>query len=111
VNGVVYFELSRATIKPESYELLLEIAAFLNDHPEIQGVEVQGHTDTRGDAAKNLALSEARAAAVADFLVERGAVQAARLSSRGFGASKPIAAGASEEAHAKNRRVEFRILR
>ena len=109
VNGVVYFELNRATIKQESFELLLEVASFLNDHPEIKSVEVQGHTDTRGNAQKNLALSEARAAAVADFLVERGAVSAARVTSRGFGASSPIAAGGSEEAHAKNRRVEFRV--
>jgi OOP family OmpA-OmpF porin len=111
VNGVVYFELNRATIKTESYELLLEIAAFINDHEEISSIEVQGHTDTRGDARKNLALSEARAAAVADFLVERGGVRASRLTSKGFGASQPIAPGSSEEAHAKNRRVEFRIPR
>ena len=111
VNGVVYFEINRAVIKPESYDLLLEIAAFINDHDEIKSIEVQGHTDTRGDARKNLALSEARAAAVADFLVERGGVRASRITSKGFGASQPIASGSSEEAHAKNRRVEFRIPR
>jgi len=109
VKGVVYFELGRAEIKEESFGLLLEIATFINRHPELSSIEVQGHTDATGDPDKNMTLSAARADAVRSYLIEEGSVEAARLTSRGFGSSRPLVSGQSAEAHAKNRRVEFMV--
>ncbi len=106
----VHFETNRAIIKEESYGLLEEVALVLRNHPDILLVEVAGHTDVRGDADYNRMLSEERARAVREFLIDRG-VRAARLSARGYGASELLSEEDSDEAHAQNRRVEFRILR
>ncbi|MEM7611477.1 MAG: OmpA family protein, partial [Pseudomonadota bacterium] len=69
---------------------------------------VEGHTDDRGDAALNAALSLARARAVADALAARG-IRHERLISRGLGSSKPIADNATRDGRAKNRRIEIRF--
>jgi outer membrane protein OmpA-like peptidoglycan-associated protein len=72
-------------------------------------LEVGGHTDSDGDAAKNLALSQARADAVKKALVDQG-VDAARLTTKGYGATKPIDLNTTPEGKANNRRVEFAKL-
>jgi outer membrane protein OmpA-like peptidoglycan-associated protein len=95
-------------IDPRSHSLLNEVALVLLDHPEIQTVEVQGHTDDQGSADDNLALSEARATAVVSFLTAAG-VPSERLTARGVGESKPLQNETTEEARALNRRVEFHI--
>jgi outer membrane protein OmpA-like peptidoglycan-associated protein len=106
----VYFEADRAVIKPVSYPLLDAVSSTLRGNPEIQLVEVQGHTDERGDDAKNLELSTRRAAAVKDYLVSRG-VEAHRLTVQGYGETQPLDQRHTEAAWAKNRRVDFLILR
>ena len=111
VRGVVYFETSKANIRPESHQLLFEVAITLNNHPELLEIEVQGHTDARGRSEVNMALSEARAAEVRRFLIEEGSVEASRLTSKGYGSTRPLIAEDTPQAYAKNRRVIFEIKR
>src|SRR5262249_12784957 len=105
----VYFEPGKTLIHPRSTRLLNQIGTVLKAHPEILRVQVQGHTDSSGKVALNLALSQARAEAVVGALI-RGGVASQRLMARGFGPSKPVATNATRRGREKNRRVEFRVL-
>lgn len=102
----VYFETGRSTIKKVSYPLLDEVVKILKDYPEIQKLRIEGHTDSRGSEATNQRLSEGRAASVRTYLIEAG-IDAGRLSSQGFGESKPLDKRENAEAWEKNRRVDF----
>jgi OOP family OmpA-OmpF porin len=82
----------------------------LKTHPEVVRIDVQGHTDSTGGIAKNLALSQARAEAVVGALIRRG-VAANRMVAHGFGPNQPIATNATRQGREKNRRVEFRVIR
>lgn len=104
----VFFEFDSAVIKPESFGLLDEVVATLQEHAEIQQVEVQGHSDDQGPDDYNLKLSQRRAEAVREYLV-RGGVAAGRLTARGYGELQPLQEGQTLEARAANRRVEFLI--
>lgn len=106
----IYFRTNSHIIRAVSYPLLERLAKLLNDHPEYVHVEIQGHTDRRGPDWFNQKLSEDRAAAVKTFLVDKG-VEAGRLSSVGFGATRPRADKKSEHAYFLNRRVEFQVTR
>ncbi|MGE5183992.1 MAG: OmpA family protein [Acidobacteriota bacterium] len=108
VLGSIDFEFDSAQLKDTSFHTLDAVVAALIDNPDIEKVEVGGHTDERGSAAYNLDLSKRRAASVVAYLVEHG-IDAKRLSSRGFGLTQPIDSSHTEEAWAKNRRVEFKI--
>ena len=110
IKGKVFFDLNKASIKAASYELLFEIARFLNERPDITLIEVQGHTDTQGSRVYNLDLSTRRAAAVKKFLVKEGLVESQRLKSKGYGSDKPLQQGQTSQIHAQNRRVEFVVL-
>ncbi|GAA4342478.1 OmpA family protein [Flaviaesturariibacter amylovorans] len=105
VTNGIHFDVSSDRIKPESAGVLQEIAKVLQDNPSVK-VKITGHTDSDGDAAKNLALSKQRAAAVRSALAGMG-VDASRLQTDGKGAGQPVADNASKEGKAKNRRVEF----
>lgn len=106
----VHFENDAATILPDSQVLLERIADFLNRHPELQAIEVQGHTDNRGQRPRNVALSQQRAQAVVTALTNLG-VAADRLTARGFGPDRPIAPNLTDAGRARNRRVMFEIKR
>jgi OmpA-OmpF porin, OOP family len=110
ISEQVQFEVGTAVIRDESSALLAQVVAVLQAHPEVASCEVAGHTDDTGTGELNRQLSEARARAVMSWLVAHG-VDARRLSARGYGQTRPIADNASEEGRAKNRRVEFLILR
>ncbi len=94
----------------ESFRVLQQVAGVLGDHPEIARLAVDGHTDNVGQDKANLALSRRRAIAVVRWLVEHG-VDERRLEARGFGARQPIAEVNTKEGRAKNRRVEFQVLK
>ncbi len=106
----IYFEYDKDVIQKRSFGILDAIVATMNGNPDIKLVEIQGHTDERGSDAYNLDLSDRRAASVRRYLTEHG-VNAGRLQSQGYGESQPLAQGRNEAAWAKNRRVEFLILK
>ena len=108
IREKVFFDVGRATIRPESFALLDEVAAILVDHPEVERVQVEGHTDSNGSASRNRRLSQARAESVVAYLVDKG-VAAERLVAVGFGEDRPLVEGRTAEAHEQNRRVEFVI--
>jgi len=104
----VEFDFDKATIKSVSNSLLDDVAQTLNDNPDILLIEVQGHTDNKGNAFYNAALSQRRADAVRKALIQRG-VGAGRMTTKGYGAKKPIASNDTDEGRATNRRVQFVI--
>jgi OmpA-OmpF porin, OOP family len=106
IQQQVFFETDRAVIRAVSYPLLDSVAQVLRDFPGI-AIEVQGHTDSRGDDAHNLALSQARADAVRAYLVQAG-IDSSRIAARGYGETAPIESNATADGRASNRRVEFR---
>jgi len=102
----VLFDFDKSTLKSEFHAGLDEIIAVFGQNPGLQ-VEIQGHTCNIGPAAYNQKLSERRAKAVFDYLVEKG-VDASQLSAVGFGLARPLVSNATREGRIKNRRVEFR---
>lgn len=105
----VYFDTGKATIKGESFAMLNEVAGVLKDNPDITKISVEGHTDSRGSRTSNQTLSDSRAAAVRQYLIDQG-VEPDRLVSKGFGEDKPVVSGNNEAAWSKNRRVDIFIL-
>jgi OOP family OmpA-OmpF porin len=104
----IHFEFDKATLKPEALAILDQAAALLKKHERVV-VEVAGHTDSKGSEEYNQGLSERRATAVKDYLNSRG-VKASRLTSRGYGESRPVASNDTDEGRAENRRVELIVL-
>ncbi len=105
VTTGIKFDVNKASIKPESMGTINYVVKMMQDHPELK-FSVEGHTDSDGADANNQTLSEARAQAIVNKLIESG-IAKERLSSKGWGESKPIIANDSPEGKAQNRRVEF----
>ena len=106
IKDSVYFELNKAVIKAESFELLDEVAETLIAHPELTLIRIEGHTDSRGGADSNKDLSQRRAEAVRSYLIAKE-VEAGRMEAIGYGEEKPLQSGNTEAAFAQNRRVDF----
>jgi outer membrane protein OmpA-like peptidoglycan-associated protein len=104
----ILFEFDKSEIKKESYNIIEEIVDAMMARPQLR-LEIQGHTDSRGTVQYNQDLSERRAKAVYDAIVERG-IESRRLRYRGFGESQPVASNDTEEGMAKNRRTEFVVI-
>ena len=102
----IYFDVNKDVVKPESYGTLKEIAAILNEVPDVK-VKIVGHTDADGADAANLDLSKRRAASVKNELVKSFGVNGDRLVTDGMGESQPVAANDTPANKALNRRVEF----
>jgi OmpA-OmpF porin, OOP family len=105
----VQFASGSATILPESFPMLQEIADLLKANPAIKRLAVEGHTDNRGSAQLNKTLSQARANSVMVWLTQH-TIEPGRVEANGFGLEKPLADNATDDGRAKNRRVEFRIV-
>jgi outer membrane protein OmpA-like peptidoglycan-associated protein len=101
----IHFDVDRSTIQPESYDFLQQLADWLRSNPTVK-LEIDGHTDNDGNPESNMKLSHARADEVKKQLVALGA-DGNRLSTKGYGASKPIQPNDTPEGKANNRRVEF----
>ena len=105
----VFFDFDKATIQKRSFALLNQVVLVLKANPQIDKLRVEGHTDADGDDKYNFKLSDARAASVRTYLADHG-VEAIRLSSAGYGETRPIADNKTAAGREKNRRVEFVIL-
>ncbi|MFO7852052.1 MAG: OmpA family protein [Bacteroidota bacterium] len=103
-NGI-RFDVGKASLRPESMGVINEIYTMLSEHPDVN-VSIEGHTDSDGDNDMNQKLSEDRAETVMNQLVSMG-ISADRLTSKGFGETKPINTNTTPEGKAENRRVEF----
>jgi outer membrane protein OmpA-like peptidoglycan-associated protein len=110
ISEQVQFETGTALLRPESAGILEQVAGVLRQHPEIELLEVAGHTDDTGTEELNLRLARERAQAVLEWLASHG-VARGRLKADGYGTKHPIGDNATEEGRAKNRRVEFVVLR
>lgn len=104
----IFFDVNQFSLKPASNSELNKLIALMKSHPTLR-IEVSGHTDNTGDKKANMILSEQRAKAVVNFLVEKG-IPTSRMTYKGYGDSKPVATNDTEEGKAKNRRTEFSIL-
>lgn len=105
ITYAITFDIGKANIKTESMTEINRIAQLMKDNGDLK-FEVQGHTDNTGTVAGNQKLSEQRAQAIVNKLVEMG-IAANRLSAKGMGQSAPLADNSTDEGRAKNRRVEF----
>jgi outer membrane protein OmpA-like peptidoglycan-associated protein len=110
IGTQVVFESNSADIAASSNSLLAEVADVLARNPQVQHVQVQGHTDNRGDPAANLELSQRRAEAVVQWLINAG-VDASRLEAKGYGDTRPLVPNLTPANRARNRRVQFVITK
>ncbi|QRN96325.1 thrombospondin type 3 repeat-containing protein [Archangium violaceum] len=108
IKEQVFFATGKAVIQKRSFKMLDQVAQVLRQHPEVDLMVIEGHTDDRGNAEANRKLSLARAESVKSHLVNKG-VEASRLEAKGFGPDRPIASNKTEKGRATNRRVEFII--
>ncbi len=105
VTHAILFDVNKSVIKPESLAFIRDLADFLAKNPSVN-LEVDGHTDSDGSPAANIALSQARADEVKRQMVAAG-IHTDRLKAKGIGAAQPIKPNTSPENKAENRRVEF----
>jgi outer membrane protein OmpA-like peptidoglycan-associated protein len=106
---VIEFQTASAVIRPSSFSVLDSIAAKLKQYPDVR-VKIDGHTDSLGQPAANMKLSQSRADSVRNALVKRG-VAASRIESTGYGSTRPLVPETSPENRAKNRRIELVIVK
>ncbi|HOB77387.1 MAG: OmpA family protein [Bacteroidales bacterium] len=104
----IFFDFNKATLRPESKTELQNVIEFMQQNPSVI-IEISGHTDNIGSYEYNQSLSERRAKAVVDYLVEHG-IPLSRFVYKGYSFSEPIATNDTEEGRQLNRRVEFKIL-
>lgn len=102
------FDSGKSDLKPAGQRELDDLANKLKGAQGIESIQVTGHTDSQGQAASNQTLSEQRAAAVKSYLINKG-VDGSKISTRGMGASNPVADNATAAGRAQNRRVELDI--
>ncbi|ALR20256.1 OmpA family protein [Sphingobium baderi] len=103
----ITFGFDSAAVQPQFQPTLNDVSSVLAQYPKTY-IDVYGHTDSDGSDSYNQGLSERRAQSVADYLTSHG-VQSARIATRGFGETQPIASNTTEEGKAANRRVEIKI--
>jgi OmpA-OmpF porin, OOP family len=109
VQKKIHFETAKAKLTVDSYTILDSVVDTLVNHPEIKKVRIEGHTDSQGSKVMNTKLSQDRANAVREYLIQQG-ISAEKLDAQGFGPDKPIAPNSTLRGREQNRRVEFVIL-
>jgi len=109
INDTILFDYNKATIRQESYGLMDEIARVILENPQIHKIRVEGHTDSDGNDAYNLKLSQARAESVVNYLVAAGCKRE-EFDPVGFGETRPLVPNDSDANKQTNRRVEFLIV-
>lgn len=110
VELMVNFDFDKADVKSEYYDEIQEVTDFMKQYTDVV-IELEGHTDSRGTEAYNQGLSERRASAVMDVMIERFGISRARVSSSGFGESQPVASNDTDSGRADNRRVMTVIIK
>ncbi len=106
----INFETGKATLKPESFPVLADVAKILQQYPTLR-IEIGGHTDDRGTNEHNETLSSGRATAVLDYMKQNfPQISSSQFTAKGYGEDRPIAPNSTELGRAKNRRVGFRVL-
>ncbi len=110
IKDRIYFATGKSQIKRRSHNLLNQVAQVLLVHKEIEQLRIEGHTDSVGSEKRNLKLSDDRAHAVMQYLLDRG-VTAERLSAVGYGESRPVSSNKTKRGRSENRRVDFMILK
>jgi len=103
------FDSGKSSFQKQTYPVLEAITAILKEYPNSK-FSIEGHTDSDGSDASNQTLSENRAAAVKDYLIEKG-IASSRLSSVGFGEKSPIDSNKTKAGKANNRRTEVKLVK
>ncbi|MCX4246638.1 OmpA family protein [Paraliomyxa miuraensis] len=103
----IYFDTGKSTIRKKSYPALDRVVKVLEKYPGLK-VEISGHTDSVGSEEDNVVLSQERADAVKQFMVDKG-IDEGRITTRGAGPNEPIADNKSKKGRQQNRRIEFRL--
>lgn len=101
----VEFDFDKADVKSKYHGVLEKVAEFMKQYPQTTTV-IEGHTDNRGKYEYNIRLSERRAESVKNYLVEKFGIEASRLSTKGYGYTKPVATNATAAGRQKNRRID-----
>lgn len=110
VELLVNFDFDRSEVKPEYFSEIEQVANFMDQYPDVI-IELEGHTDGIGTQEYNLGLSDRRASAVRQVLINRFDVQGSRISVEGFGESQPVASNDTDSGRAQNRRVITVIIK
>ncbi|WP_396192466.1 OmpA family protein [Flavobacterium sp.] len=105
----ILFDSGKSSFQKQTYPVLEAITAILKEYPNSK-FSIEGHTDSDGSDASNQTLSENRAAAVKDYLIEKG-IASSRLSSVGFGEKNPIDSNKTKAGKANNRRTEVKLVK
>lgn len=105
----IFFQTGTAKLTADSYKTLDAIALLMNEYPESK-FNIEGHTDSTGSDAANMKLSQLRADSVKNYLVSKKVAES-RITSKGYGESKPLASNKTKEGRAKNRRVDVTLLK
>jgi OmpA-OmpF porin, OOP family len=105
----VFFDFDKWDLRPESYIELNRVVKLLNENPAIE-IEMSAHTDSRGSDEYNFKLSDQRAKSVMEYIISKG-IDPGRITSHGYGETKPVASNDTDEGRQLNRRVEFKILK
>ncbi len=106
----VQFKVGSAELLEVSFPLLNEVANMMKENPQLEIIQVEGHTSSEGGVAVNKKLSQARAESVRKYIISQG-IAAKRLVAKGFGPERPIADNATDAGKEQNRRVEFNIIK
>lgn len=108
LEGKVVFKTGSAALRPESMRVLQDLLTYLNANPDVTRLRIEGHTDVRAGEDYNQKLSERRALAVADWLVDQG-IDSDRLLAVAFGELRPLWPQKTKDALQENRRAEFHV--